>query len=64
VGINPVALGFTRANQLYVANFGTSDVSAFTTDTSTGALIPISGSPFQLSTAPSAMQTLFVMNVD
>ncbi|HEY7404878.1 MAG TPA: beta-propeller fold lactonase family protein [Candidatus Angelobacter sp.] len=63
-GSNPVALGFTRANQLYVANQGSSDVSAFNMDGNSGALTLISGSPFHVPTPPSAMQTLFVMNVD
>jgi 6-phosphogluconolactonase (cycloisomerase 2 family) len=63
-GSNPVTLGFTRSSQLYVANQGSSDVSAFTMDINSGALTPISGSPFHVPVPPSAMQTLFVMNVD
>jgi len=35
-----------RKNFLYVSNSGTNDISAFKIDTSTGALMAVSGSPF------------------
>jgi len=59
-----VALGSTRKTQLYAANQGSSDVTALNIDFNTGVLTPVAGSPFHVSVAPNAMETLFVMNVD
>jgi 6-phosphogluconolactonase len=39
----------------YVANRGTNDVSAYTINTATGVLTPVTGSPFPAGTNPSAV---------
>ncbi|MEP6932431.1 MAG: beta-propeller fold lactonase family protein, partial [Nitrospirota bacterium] len=40
---------------LYVSNFGGSDISAYSVDTTTGALAPLAGSPFPAEADPQAM---------
>ncbi len=45
----------TAPSLVYVANHGSGDVSAFTADSATGALTPISGSPFTVGAGLSAI---------
>src|SRR5580704_10954803 len=42
------------ARYLYVANLGSSDVSAFTINAGTGALAPVAGSPFPTGNSPDS----------
>src|SRR5580698_2137193 len=43
------------ARYLYVANFGSNDVSAFTINTGTGALATVPGSPFPAGNSPDSI---------
>ncbi len=52
---------------MFVANEGSNDISAFTVNTTTGALTAVPGSPFAAGTDPQAMAVsigryLFVAN--
>jgi 6-phosphogluconolactonase (cycloisomerase 2 family) len=42
---------------VYVVNFNSNNVSAYTIDASTGALTPVVGSPFAAGQEPSGIST-------
>ena len=62
-GTNPSSLAMAHG-QLYVANQGSNNISAFAVDFNSGALTPVPGSPFAVSTSPAWVEDLFIMNVD
>lgn len=64
-GTTPVYLSVIDGRgHLYVANQGSSNISGFSVAFPGGALTPIPGSPFAMATAPRAVETVFIMNVD
>jgi len=54
-GLGGTIGGLGTTSTLYVANNGSSDVTGYTINTGTGALVAIPGSPFSMASAPSAM---------
>ena len=57
-GAGPLSVAVDPSGQfVYVANSGSASVLAFTIDTSTGALTPVSGSPFQVGNIPISVAT-------
>jgi 6-phosphogluconolactonase (cycloisomerase 2 family) len=55
-GITPVILAMDSAGSfLFAANVGSNNISAYSIDSGTGALTPVSGSPFPVGTLPLNM---------
>jgi 6-phosphogluconolactonase len=55
-GLRPTGITITpNGSFLYVANEQSNDVSAFTVNSSTGALTPAPGNPFPAGTTPTAV---------
>jgi hypothetical protein len=63
-GTNPFAIAIDPTGQFaYVANEGSNNVSAYTIDSTTGALSPMAGSPFAAGTGPSSVAIASYSNV-